>query len=80
MKGIDMETLEFHEGDCVVWIPYYAEGNASHRDCVRGVVVGTTKVSNKVLVRPYNRVGTLERHWETWDPQDLKVEYTEYYV
>lgn len=70
-----MKTADFKAGDKVLYIPYHAFGDESHRDCEKGVV--SSKNDKFVFVKYDNAMCFMVTGDEPYtaqatDPENLK--------
>jgi hypothetical protein len=53
-----METLDFKEGDNVMYIPYHANGEMCHPDCEEGIVSSVTELTVYVKYYKHGRLSS----------------------
>lgn len=63
---------DFGQGNEVLYVPIWVNGDASHRDCETGVVISINKGLNYVFVRYYDKeTGKLVVKPRATNPVDL---------
>lgn len=62
-------TIDFHPGDRVLYVPNHAHGDSKHPDCERGLVSSTNAFY--VFVRYIRKDGSTGTTAQATNPEDL---------